>query len=106
MAKSKNGKINKAQAIRDYFAQNPKATNKEVMEGLGQKGIKVSYNQVYFIKMKGKAKKRKANRAKAVGASKAMGLSNPVDLILEVRKLAHNAGGVKNLKLLVDALAD
>jgi hypothetical protein len=99
-------KINKAQAIRDYFGQNPKATNKEVMEGLGQKGIKVSYNQVYFIKMKGKAKKRKANRAKAVGASKLLGVANPVELILQVRHLASSAGGIKHLKLLVDALAE
>jgi hypothetical protein len=46
MAKSKNGKVNKAASIREVFAQNPKMTIKEVIAALGQKGIKVSYTQV------------------------------------------------------------
>jgi hypothetical protein len=95
-------KINKSQAIRDFLSQNPQATNKEVMEALSQKGISVNYNQVYFVKMKGKKAKRKA----AVKAYRAAGMSNPVEAVLKVRALAVDVGGMKNLKRLVDLLAE
>ena len=32
--------------------------------------------------------------------------SNPVELVLRVKDLAREVGGIKNLKLLVDLLAD
>jgi arginine repressor len=95
-------KMNKSQAIRDYLSQNPQSTNKEVMEGLGQKGVKVSYNQVYFVKMKGRKAKRKA----AVKATRAAGMSNPVEAVMKVRVLASQVGGMKSLKQLVDLLAE
>jgi hypothetical protein len=95
-------KINKSQSIRDFLIQNPRATNWEVMEALEQKGIKVSYNQVYFVKMKGKKAKRKA----AVKAYRAAGMSNPVEAVKKVRALAADLGGMKNLKELVVLLAE
>jgi hypothetical protein len=95
-------KINKSQAIRDFLGQNPKATNREVMDALGAKGIKVSYNQVYFVKVKG----RKAKRRAAVKATRAAGLSNPVEAVMKVRALASEVGGMKSLKQLVDLLAE
>jgi hypothetical protein len=95
-------KTNKAKAIRDFLSEKPKATNREVMEALGQKGIKVSYNQVYFIKMKGKKAKRRA----AVKASRAAGMSNPVEAVIKVRALASEVGGMKSLKQLVDLLME
>lgn len=94
-------KINKSQTIRDFLSQNPKSTNREVIDGLAQKGIKVSYNQVYFVKMKGKKAKRKA----AVKAYRAAGMSNPVEAVIKVRALAADVGGMKNLKQLVELLA-
>jgi hypothetical protein len=95
-------KINKSQSIRDFLIQNPRATNREVIEALEQKGIKVSYNQVYFVKMKGKKAKRKA----AVKAYRAAGMSNPVEAVKKVRALAADLGGMKNLKELVVLLAE
>jgi hypothetical protein len=35
-----------------------------------------------------------------------MGVTNPVDLILEVRRLSEKAGGIRHLKKLVDVLAE
>jgi hypothetical protein len=99
-------KINKAELIRETLSQNPEMTNKEVMEALAKKGTKVSYNQVYFIKMKGKAKNRKQKREMAVSASKAAGLSNPVHAVTKVKALAAELGGMKSLKQLVDLLSD
>lgn len=95
-------KFNKAQAIRDFLSTKPKATNREVMEALGEKGIKVSYNQVYFVKVKGKKAKRRA----AVKATRAAGMSNPVEAVMKVRALASEVGGMKSLKQLVDLLAE
>ena len=95
-------KMNKAQSIRDFLSEKPKATNREVMEALGQRGIKVSYNQVYFVKMKGKKAKRKA----AVKATRAAGMSNPVEAVMKVRALAAEVGGMKQLKQLVELLSE
>lgn len=95
-------KLNKSQAIRDFLTEKPKATNREIIEALAQKGIKVSYNQVYFIKMKGKKAKRKA----AVKATRAAGMSNPVEAVRKVRVLAAEVGGMNNLKQLVELLAE
>lgn len=95
-------KINKSQSIREFLVQNPRATNREVMEALEQKGIQVSYNQVYFVKMKGKKAKRKA----AVKAYRAAGMSNPVEAVKKVRALAADLGGMKNLKELVVLLGE
>ena len=95
-------KTSKAALIREVLSQNPSMTNAEVQAALAQKGIKVSYNQVYFVKMKGKAKRRQT----AVKASRAAGVSNPVGAVLKVRALASEVGGMKSLKQLVDLLAE
>lgn len=105
MAKKKRGRdggINMSQAIRDLLKENPKASTKEVVETLAGKGIKVLPSLVYFIKGK-----MKRTRRKQIGKRMAQaGIANPVDLILRVRSLAEEAGGMKRLKQLVDALAE
>jgi hypothetical protein len=45
-------------------------------------------------------------RQRAVEAAKQAGIANPVELILEVRKVAEKAGGIRHLKKLVDLLAE
>ena len=104
MAKRKG--VSKSQAIRDMLAANPKAKTGEIVSALADKGIKVSGNLVYIIKSKGKAKKRRLKRQKAVAASQNAGHSNPVALIVDVRHLAVKAGGMGRLKELVDILAE
>ena len=109
MAKSnssgKNGKSpTKADAIREHFRQNPRAKVREVTAALAAKGIEVSANHVYMIKSKAKARKRKANRAAAAETATRSGISNPAQAVMQVRRLAHDLGGLRNLKQLVDVL--
>lgn len=101
MAKAKPSK---SQAIRDMIAEHPRAKPSEIVKLLADKGVKVSGTLVYAIKAKGKAKKRKVKRQKAMAASRSMN-GNPVELIKDVRALADRAGGIRHLKELVEILA-
>jgi len=105
MAKQKSD-VNKAQIIKDILQKNPHTPVKEIMATLAQQGIKVSETYVYVVKSKSKAKKRKEKREKAIAASNSSGVANPVELILQVRKVAEAAGGIRRLKQLVDILAE
>jgi len=99
-------KTNKSAAIREFLISNPKTPTKDVISALAQKGIKVSHNLVYLTKAKMGARKRKQKRQKAVASANSAGIANPVQLILKVRSLADEAGGIRNLKQLVDVLAE
>lgn len=102
----RNGKSpTKADAIREHLRQNPRARVKEVTAALAAKGIKVSDNHVYMIKSKSKARKRKANRVAATATAARSGISNPAEAVMQVRRLAHDLGGLRNLKQLVDVLS-
>lgn len=102
---SKNGKTTtKADAIRELLKQNPQAKVREVTAALAAKGIKVSDNHVYMIKSRAKLAKRKANRAAATASATRSGISNPAEAVTQVRRLAHDLGGLRNLKQLVDVL--
>jgi hypothetical protein len=98
--------VNKTVAVKEFLAKNPKAKVSEVVSTLAAQGIKVSYTYAYALKSKGKAKKRKEKREKAVASSNSMGVANPVELIVGVRRLAAGAGGIRHLKQLVDVLAE
>ncbi|MCE9561258.1 MAG: hypothetical protein K8U57_04310 [Planctomycetes bacterium] len=104
---SENGApVNKSDAIRDYLGTNPKANSKEVVAALGEKGIKVAPSLIYFVKSRASHAKRKARREQmAEGLSKS-GVVTPVDLVIRVKNLANEVGGIKNLKKLVDVLAE
>ncbi|MFL5339216.1 MAG: hypothetical protein ACJ8F7_03530 [Gemmataceae bacterium] len=109
MAKSTSGngkRINKSEAIRELLAQNPKAGSKEIVTQLSQRGIKVAPTLVYYIKSKQNHAARKAKRQRAVDKSGWTGPGNPVDLIVKVKALANEAGGIHTLKRLVDVLAE
>jgi hypothetical protein len=101
-----NGKVNKSQAIRDFFAENPRADSKTVVAGLAGRGVKVSATMVYYIKSKLGQAKRKAKRERMALSSRKSGAVNPVEIVLRVKDLAREVGGVKNLKQLVDLLAE
>ena len=106
MARFKNGGVNKSQAIRDALKENPKAKSSEIIAALEEKGIKVASTLVYMVMNKSKRKQRRQNREEVAITSKALGIANPVDLILKVKSLAGKAGGIKRLKQLVDVLAE
>ena len=63
-------------------------------------------NLVYALKTKARARHRKQKRQQAVQAGRNAGMANPVALVLRVRQLAVEAGGIKHLKQLVDVLAE
>jgi hypothetical protein len=110
MAKAK---INLSGAIRDYFTANPKSSAKEVVTGLGEKGIKVKEGLVYAVKGSMKEKKRRKKRvvkaalaAAAPSSNGAVSKPDAITMIREAKALAEKAGGYANLKELVDALAE
>jgi len=104
MAKKQFGQ--KSAAIRELLAQNPNTPVSEIVSTLASRGIKVTPNLVYALKAKGKARHRKQKRQQAVEAGRNSGMANPVALVLRVRQLAVEAGGLKSLKQLVDVLAE
>jgi arginine repressor len=102
----KKGGVNRSQLIRDMATANRKLTNKEIVDQMAQKGHKVSQNLVYLVRAKMGRKRRRQRRELAMARSRELGVQNPVQLILRVKELASDAGGLKQLKQLVDALAE
>lgn len=100
------GKINKSQAIRDVLGANPKIKTRDVVAQLGDKGIKVTPTLVYFIKSREKKAKRKAGRERVVESMRQSGAKSPVELIVRLKELSRDVGGLKVLKQLVDVLAE
>src|SRR4051794_8470572 len=95
-----NGKpVNKSKAIREALAANPKAGAKEIVTLLGEKGIKVSPTLVYYINSKNNQAKRKQKRERVAAASATTDHANPVELVLRVKNLATEVGGIGNLKM-------
>src|SRR5262245_7198546 len=97
------GKINKSQMIRDLLRANPKMPVSEIVAKLADKNLKVTPNLVYYIRLKIRAKKRRAVRQK-VGAI--TGNGDVLTLVRQVKELAADAGGLAKLKQLVQAIAD
>lgn len=97
---------NKSEAIRDAIAQSPKAKGKDIVATLAKQGIKVQPSLVYMVMSKQRLRQRRAKRESAQATSKRTGASNPIDLIVKTKALAAEAGGIKNLKMLVDLLAE
>jgi hypothetical protein len=108
MPRKKSGQPHgyKSAAIRELLAEDPKLKMAEIITALAQKGITVSQNQVYFVKSKLGAKRRKAKRQAAVQTAQSAGAINPVELVRKVKELAASAGGLNKLKQLVDLLAE
>jgi hypothetical protein len=98
--------VNKSQAIRDAFAENPKAETGAVIARLAEKGVRVSPTMVYYVRSKQRLASRKAKRARVAETSRKSGAANPVELVLRVKDMAREVGGIKNLKQLVDLLAE
>lgn len=100
---------NKSQAIRDLYAKNPKLPVQHAVELLARAGITVSPNLVYFVLggLKGKAKRKTGQRRRTVAARRGgdkTGMSDPVAVIVDLKVLAERAGGLANLKRLIEVL--
>ena len=101
-----NDKVNKSAEIRAMLKMHPKVQSKEIVAMLAKNGIKVKPSLVYFIKSRAKLQKRRAKRALVAETSRQTGTINPVELVVKVKTLARDAGGIRNLKHLVDVLAE
>ena len=97
---SGSAKPNKSRAIRELFNQNPKMDSKTVIARLAEKGVKVSPTMVYYVRSKMNQAKRKEKQARVAATT------NPVELVLRVKDLARELGGIRHLKQLVDLLAE
>jgi hypothetical protein len=112
MAKTKdsggeNGKPgNRSDAVREALAANPRASTKEIIATLSGKGVKVAPTLVYYVKSKQKRNQRREKRERVAAESGRTATKNPVEVVLRVKDLAREVGGIKNLKLLVDLLAE
>jgi hypothetical protein len=107
MAKSNSGKTpTKADAIREALAADPKASTKEVLATLAARGIQTSANHVYLIKSKNKDAKRRQKRLRLADTTSKAGMPNPTQAVIEVKTQARQLGGLRNLKTLVDVLAE
>jgi hypothetical protein len=98
--------VNKSQAIRGVLAQNPAAETQLVIDQLAETGVKVSRTMVYYVRSKMKQARRKAKRERVAESSRGTGVANPVELVLRVKDMAREVGGMENLKRLVDLLAE
>jgi hypothetical protein len=106
MAKAKGEGVNKSAAIREILGKDLNTPTKEVIATLGQQGVKVHPHLVYLMKSKMRSMRRKQKRQAALDGRQQLGIANPVELILEVRRLSEKAGGIRHLQRLVDVLAE
>ena len=108
MAKRKeNGEpVNKSAAIRQMLAENPKAPVREIVSLLAQRRIRVQPTLVYYIRSKERHQARQQRRQRVAATSQRTGIANPVELVLKAKQLGREAGGIHNLKQLIDALAE
>ena len=102
-----NGKpVNKSEAVRGALAENPKAATREIIARLAEGGIKVTPTMVYYVRSKQKQASRRARRERVAESSRQSGAKDPVELVLRVKDLAREVGGIRHLKQLVDLLAE
>ena len=100
MPKGEN-QVNKSQVVREILAADPKADYKAVIARAAERGAKVSQTMVYYVRSKLGQAARKAKREQAAATPR-----SPVELVARVKKLADDVGGMKQLKQLVDLLAE
>jgi len=96
----------KSEAVREALAQNPEAGTRELIAKLASNGIRVAPTLVYYVRSKQNQARRRLKRARVAEASQRTASRNPVELVLRVKDLAVEVGGIDKLKLLVDLLAE
>jgi hypothetical protein len=111
MAKQKpKSELNKSQTLRDLLAENPNLSYPEASGTLAEKGINLTKGLFYLVRGGMKSKKRKTKEKVAQGTATAIPSSNGADdalaTIKQIKGLATELGGMKQLKALVEALSE
>ena len=82
------------------------AFRKKINERFSDEGVKVSPTMVYYIRSKQHQARQRAKRERVAESSRQSGVANPVEIVLRVKDLAREVGGIAHLKQLVDLLAE
>ena len=94
-----------SQHIRDELTENPALTAPEIIEALAAKGLYAKKALVYYVKARFKAKRRRQTRQKVAQVVSGNGALDPLAVIVKVKGLAGEVGGMGKLKKLVEALS-
>jgi len=98
MAKSKTD------IIKDYLANNPKASGKEAAEALKKHGITAQYFYVIKSKLAGPKKKAVKKKVAKKKSAKKVGKASQAVTLTDVAELAKRAGGLDKLAEMVEQL--
>jgi len=102
-----NGKVSKAEMIRQTIGENPKMKARDVVATLAKQGVKVHPNHVYLVKSHMKQRRRRRMKTERVATTtRNGGMSDATKAVMNVKALAEKLGGLKHLKALVDVLAE
>lgn len=123
MAKKNSSGVNKSQAIRDYYADNPEAKPIEVAEAMKAQGIDVNAQFVSTVKSNAKKSKKTGRRGRPAGVSAkvaapaAKKLGRPpaakartnsgevsLDSLINAKKLVEEMGGAENARNAISVL--
>lgn len=99
MAKKRTSGTSKSEAVRELLFAHPDLSAKDIAAKAG-----VTTSLVYVLKAQTKAKARKSREQKVM-ATAANGTLD-IAFLIDVKKLAERAGGMKKLKEVVDVLAE
>jgi hypothetical protein len=92
----------KSAAVRELLEKNPKMPVSEIVSTLAARRIKITPNLVYSLKTKAQT----TGRTRSVRVGRNGGMASPAQLVLKVKELAVEAGGMSNLKELVEVLTE
>jgi hypothetical protein len=106
--KAKSGEVNRFQTIRDLLKEKPRIKANDAVSALAAKGITINASLFYIVK--GKVAGRKSRRKKvpkhAIEVTSVSGSPDAVATIRSIKKFAAGVGGLRRLKMLVDALSE
>jgi hypothetical protein len=101
-------KVSVSQHVRDVLSEYPELKAPEIISLLAKQGVTAKPALVYYVNARFRRKKRRQGRQKVAmvmsGASR-NGSLDAVAVIVKVKGLATEVGGMSKLKALVEALS-
>jgi hypothetical protein len=101
-------KVSVSQHIRDVLSEDPDLKAPEIISTLAKQGVTAKPALVYYVKARFRRKKRRQGRqkvAKVMSGGSSNGSLDAVAVIVKVKGLATEVGGMRKLKELVEALS-